>query len=112
MNRIAEQRRRAAALGAEVRSRRAAVKRSIAAGELDLSILLVPTRSTSTAAWPVAEAETAEEISIEQLLKSVRGIGPTIAGEILADLKLDPARPLGELTPDQRRDLAAEIERT
>lgn len=112
MSRIAEQRRRAAALGTEVRSRRAAVKKQIAAGEISLVDLLVPTRSTSVAPWPVASAAIAEEIATGQLLRSVPGIGPKNAGEIIADLQLNPNQPLGELSREKRRDLADEIERT
>lgn len=109
MSRIDAARRRAGAIGNEVRSRRAAVKKRIADGELDLAELLDSDRVDS---WPSEEASTAEEIPIAPLLKSVPGIGPAIAGEILLDLKLNPNRPMGELGPEVRRRLASEIERT
>jgi hypothetical protein len=107
MSRIAEQRRRAAALGTEVRSRRAAVKRLIASAEVDLPELL---RADPDHFY--THMETAEEIPIGQLLRSVPGIGPVIARQITVDLNLNPTRPMAELTPSEREQLATEIERT
>lgn len=107
MGRVAEQRRRAAAIGTEVRSRRAEVKRWISEGKLALTSLLRGAVKLTGAAQ-----STAEEIPVGQLLRSVRGIGPATAAEILADLQLNPDRPMSELTEKQRELLATEIERT
>lgn len=106
MSRVAEQRRRAAAIGTEVRSRRAAVKRRISDEDLDLVELLKPPEDVDE------DLATAEEVPIGQLLRSVPGFGPATVAAIVADLQLNPDRPMGELTDNQRRDLAAEIERT
>lgn len=108
MSRIAEQRRRAAARGTEVRSRRAVVKRLIAEGNSDL-VELLQAKPDERRFYPI---ETAEEIPIGQLLRSVPGFGPATVKAIVADLAIDPERPMGELTDKQRRDVAAEIERT
>jgi hypothetical protein len=103
VSRVAEQRRRAAARGTEVRSARAAAKRRIAAGEIHLS------------RWLRADVErnaVAEEVPVGQLVRSVPGIGRVIATEILTDLQINPDNPMGELDQQDRDRLADEIERT
>lgn len=109
MSRIREQRRRAAALGTEVRSRRAAVKRQLASSELDLADLL---RDPVEETVPPETAEIAEQIAIGQLLRSVPGFGPAMVGAIVADFQLNPDQPMAELGENHRRLLADEIERT
>ena len=113
MNRIAAQRRQAAALGTEVRSRRAEVKRRISTGNLSLPELLRADGSTFAAIGGMLDGSpVAAEIPIGQLVRSVRGIGPATAAGIFDDLQLNPDRPLGEYSDAQRRELADELERT
>jgi transposase len=106
VDRLAEQRRRAAARGQEVRVRRASVKRAIAAGEVDL-VADVLRDDQKQRIWAAAIAE---EVRVGELLRSIPGIGPTTAAEILEPLEIPSDRPLGDLDQKARNQLAKAIE--
>jgi hypothetical protein len=107
VSRVAEQRRQAGALGTEVRSRRAAAKARIAAGDVGLPGIL----RGSYGSIPVVAANV-DDIPIGQLVRSVPGIGRATSTAILTDLSINPERPMGELPDAERRRLADEIERS
>lgn len=94
------QRRAAAARGNEVRSRRAAVKKAIAAGDVDL-VKVLRTEVLD---------DVAEEIPVWQLLRAVPGIGPTTAGEILVDVQVAGERRPRDLELEKRGEIAAALE--
>lgn len=105
---LAEQRRRAAKKGTEVRSRRAALKAEIASGDADLAELL---RGTVTPGDDVAvEREIlAEEIRVGELVRAVPGIGPMTASDLLEAVSIDGSRPLCEVSTEKRAALAAAL---
>lgn len=102
MDRQAEQRRRAAARGTEIRSRRAEVKRSISSGLLSLRKILKGAASDELLAI-------AGEIRIGELLRSVPGIGPKLSKEILDEARIPSDRRLRDIPDRQRRRIAGEI---
>lgn len=110
MSRIAEKRRAAAARATEVRETRAAVKRRIASGELDLAALLRGDSSLEADLIEGSDEAVAEEIQIGHLLRSVPGVGPVIAQEILDDCELGADRLLADLDQAARELLAEETE--
>jgi hypothetical protein len=105
MGRVSDQRRRASALGNEVRSRRAALCRRIESGELPLPWIL---RSED---WVASETlRTAQNISIGRLIRSVPGIGPVTFRQMVDDLGFDPTLPLDVIDDEMRGMIAADLE--
>jgi hypothetical protein len=86
--------------GTEVRSRRAALKRRVEAGTLDLSRLLTGSAAES-------DEETALDMRIGELLRAVPGIGDATAREICSRSNVEPDARLSTL-PIRRRCVVAE----
>lgn len=82
-----------------VRLARAALKRRIAAGELETAEVV------QTCPWEV------ESMTVGELLRSQRRWGRTRARKFLFSLALNENRTLGRLTERQRRMLAEELSR-
>jgi hypothetical protein len=94
----APQHMRALAHANRVRLARAALKRSVAAGELDAAGIV------RTCPWEV------ETMTVGELLRSQRRWGRTRARTFLLSLALNENRQLGRLTERQRNMLASELE--
>jgi hypothetical protein len=92
-------RHRAAAKGRAVISRRAEIKRAIAAGDLDVQTIIA---SETT---PDADA-----IKVDQLLRAVPGIGPLTASEIAEAANVPAGARLGDLPTPARQRLSVAIE--
>lgn len=87
--------------GTLVRSRRAALKRLIGDGEVDVVQLL-------EGELPGHE-ETALQMKIEQLLEAVPGVGSVTSGELCKRAEIAPDARLSALTIARRRLLADEL---
>jgi hypothetical protein len=81
-----------------IRSKRAQLKRDIAAGEVALTQILVD---------PPAYAEKAR---VHDMLLSAPGVGAVRANRILNRCRMGPNRTLGTLTDRQRSDLVSEFD--
>lgn len=88
--------------GTEVRSQRAAIKKAIAAGTIDVAQLLEGGRPDVE---PIALS-----MPVRQLVESIDGIGPEALGATLDGLGPNIwLRVLGSLTIEQRTLLAARV---
>ena len=89
---------RALAHANRVRLARAALKREVAAGDIDAASVV------RTCPWEV------ETMTVGELLRSQRRWGRTRARTFLFSLALNENRQLGQLTDRQRNMLASELE--
>lgn len=94
-----EQRREALRKGNRIRGWRAELKRQIAAGEASLPELILN---------PPADLETAK---VRELLMAVPKVGPVKADAMLRSVRTIATKTFGGLTPRQREELVAELER-
>lgn len=88
--------------GTEVRSRRAALKRRIEAGDVDLAAILAGTADD-------ADEQTALDIKIGELLRAVPNIGEIRAGAIAATAGVSTVARLSTITLKRRRAIAAAL---
>lgn len=95
-----DQRQRGLALGTPVRSRRAALKRAIAADAIDVALLLEGDVDEAT-------EQIALGMRIADLVNAVPGVGHEAAGRVLEGG--NPMSRLGELTTARRRQLAEQL---
>lgn len=83
----------------KIRVYRAELKRQIKAGEVRVCTLLEePTLPEFASGMPVV-----------QVITAIRRVSPRVAATVLAKLRIPELKPLGQLTPRQRRILAEEI---
>lgn len=84
----------------DIRTKRAQLRREIAAGELWL-----PTLLESPPPWLLTE-------SVSRLLVSIRGLGLTKVRRVMGAAKVGPYRQVGDLTKREREALLASLRRS
>jgi transposase len=92
-----EQRSAALAKGVEARQARAAAKAELRAGTLTLAAALDD------------EGSPLQRARVREVLLALPGVGQVTADQILADVRIDPARRVGGLGPRQRQVLTERL---
>lgn len=91
------------ALGNEAKSARAAIRKRVAAGDIDVAQLLL-----GDAAEDIERV--AMEMPVATLLQAVPGVGPDAVDRMLTG-RCGPRRRLGELTTRARRGIADSLKK-